>query len=116
MFAIKLTRTLGLKLKSVDLYANWLLANIKESISGDVMYLYAHEERYTFIASFGGILSSYITFDKDEKQIDSNVYGYGMKHIYELEKVGVDCVYTNDEKTKCSIIDAKYMPIEIKGK
>ena len=116
VFAIKLTRTLGLKLKGIDLYANWLLANLKESVPGDVMYLYAHEDRYTLIASFGGVLSSYVTFDKDEKQIDANVYGYGMKHIYELEKVGVDCVYTNDEKATCNILEAKYMPIEIKGK
>ena len=111
-FAIKLARSLNLKLEAVELYAKHLQKSIKKSISGDYIYLYRHEDQITLVVSYGGILSGYSTFD-GEKVVDGEIYAYGIKHFYELEKIKLDKAYTNMEGIKCNVIELEELDIKM---
>ena len=111
-FAIKLARSLNLKLTSVEMYAKHILKSIKRAIPQDCIYLYKHEDLITLIVSYGGILSGYTTFD-NETILDGKVYSYGIKHFYELEKIKLDKAYTNIDDAKCNVINLEKIDIQM---
>lgn len=111
-FAIKLARSLNLKLEGVELYAKHLLKGIKKLITDDCIYLYKHEDQITLVVSYGGILSGNITFGLDTN-IEGPLYSYGIKHFYELEKIKLNKAYTNIDGLSSSLINIEKLDINM---
>lgn len=112
-FAFKLGNTLNLKVDNVDYFGYFLFKNLRKQIDGNFIYAYGHNDSITLVISYSNVLSGVASFKKDDKALNRNVYGVGMKHFYELEKEPIEKLLTNITDIKCDVLPLEVADINL---